>query len=252
MPKPSQTIQARAECPKCSGIGLVRTGPNSSAPCDCQLEKAAQGRLKRAGFPPNFQAILTRAPIDTFKITDDNRAARIAASRYCAEFLPKQTTTGLMFAGPVGTGKTHIAIAIAATLIQTRGIEAAFVDVRELLDRLRSSYDSDSADSQAKILKPILEADLVVIDELGAARPSDWVFETQELLIGQLYNRMTPVIVTTNLANLPAGGQEPSSYQRAARPDTLGDRIGSRMFSRLQQMCTTVVVNGPDWRAKKR
>jgi DNA replication protein DnaC len=125
------------------------------------------------------------------------------------------------------------------------------VDLRELLDRLRSSYDERATENQAQIMRPIFAADLVVIDELGAARPTDWIFETQELLIGGLYNRMVPTVVTTNLPNLAAGAAAASGYERAARPETLGDRIGMRMFSRLQEMCRTVTMNGPDWRSKR-
>ena len=159
----------------------------------------------------------------------------------------------MLLTGSVGTGKTHLAVAALRVLVETRGVEGRFVDVRVLLDRLRSSYNDDAQESQEQILRPILKADLVVIDELGAARPSDWVFETLELLIGGLYNRVVPVIVTTNLPNLAAGATAKANgneYARAARPETLGDRIGARMWSRLQQMCASCEMIGPDWRGR--
>lgn len=248
-PTPSQKLAGLPECPECGGIGLIQTGPHSSRRCSCQLAEAIAGRVRRAGFPPAFNY---GDPLKSYRTTEHNRRAQLAAERYIADFVPGGTPTGLLFAGSVGTGKTHLAIGIARRLIETKGIEVRFVDVRELLDRLRSSYDADSAETPTRIVKPIVEADLIVIDELGAARPTDWVFETQELLIGQLYNRMKPVIVTTNLPNLgPGASAEGSGYARAARPETLGDRIGARMFSRLQQMCSAYSINGPDWRSKQ-
>ena len=195
------------------------------------------------------------ATLANFKTSRTTETAHLMARRFVEEFSPIAVgprVPGLLLTGSVGVGKTHLAAGIIRALVEKLGIEARFVDVRELLDRLRSSYGDDARESHGQILYPILSADLVVIDELGAARPSDWVFETIELLIGGLYNRMAPVVVTTNLANLApganAGGNE---YARAVRQETLGDRIGARMWSRLQQMCISVDMTGPDQRGAR-
>jgi DNA replication protein DnaC len=158
-----------------------------------------------------------------------------------------------MFTGTVGVGKTHLAAGLLRALIEQKGIEGRFVTVPDLLDRLRSSYqDGAGGDSQAQILRSVTCADFVVIDELGAARPTDWVFETIELLIGNLYNCARAVMVTTNLANAGPGSAAQNEYARAARQESLGDRIGARMWSRLQQMCVAIDMSGPDWRANGR
>lgn len=237
-------------CESCGGIGIVRTA-TGSRPCACQVEQEIQIRTKRAGIPAGFAS----CTLENFEICPHTKRAWLAARRYADEFVPgagDRELPGLLLTGTVGVGKTHLAAGVMRSLIRDKGIEGRFVTVPALLDRLRSSYDDNARESQAQILGPILKADLVVIDELGAARPSDWVFETIELLIGNLYNSVRAVIVTTNLPNLAVAGQTDNGYARSARPDTLGDRIGARMWSRLQQMCMAVDMSGPDWRSKNR
>jgi DNA replication protein DnaC len=241
----------KTTCEQCDGLGLVRTA-GGSRPCPgCQETERHRAMIARSRIPAGY----LDARISNFKITPTTQPAAMMARRFVHDFVPgvcDPKQPGLMFTGSVGTGKTHLAVGILRELIETKGIYGRFVDVRQLLDQLRSSYDDDAKESQAQILKPLLTADLVVIDELGAARSSEWVFETIELLIGGLYNRATPVIVTTNLANLGAGqSSSGNEYTRAMRQETLGDRIGARMFSRLQQMCVSVDMTGPDWRGKR-
>jgi DNA replication protein DnaC len=237
-------------CEKCQGIGLVPTA-TGSIECDCQTQARTAARLKRAHIPRGFE----NSSFFNFQKTAETARAIGTAWKFCEEFIPGNCgrIRGLLFSGSVGAGKTHLAVATLRQLIGSKGIDGYFVDVHELLDRLRSSYDTDNSDTQAGILRPIMTADLVVIDELGAERPTDWSFETLELVIGGLYNKTVPVIVTTNLENLGPGASRATStneYQRVMKQDTLGDRIGARMFSRLQQMCLPVEIKGPDWRAK--
>lgn len=240
------------DCAICGGVGLVRTSDKSSAPCACQEEAKARHRIQRAMIPSGFET----ATLESFRPAAHTRQAHLLARRYAEEFLPAnnrvtdKAAPGLLFTGSVGTGKTHLAAGIV-TAIARKGFQPLFVDVRELLDRLRRTYSPDATETQGQVMRPIWAADLVVIDELGAQRPTDWSFETVELLIGGLYNRLIPTIVTTNLPNFGVGGgAEREGYQRAARAESLGDRIGARMWSRLQQMCRPVEMAGPDWRTK--
>jgi DNA replication protein DnaC len=225
-------------------------GERGSRRCECQTAQETAARLKRARIPAAFAG----CTLENFTVRPHTSKALAAARKYFDAFIPgarDRELRGLMLTGTVGVGKTHLAAGLLRSLIEQKGIDGRFVTVPELLDRLRSSYDDNSIESQAQIMKTILGADLVVIDELGAARPSDWVFETIELLIGNLYNSGRPVLVTTNLANLaPGAGGAQNEYARAARQETLGDRIGARMWSRLQQMCIAIDMSGPDWRGK--
>jgi DNA replication protein DnaC len=206
-------------------------------------------RMNRIGIPPQF----AHATLENYIAGPATYPALMTARGYAEEFIPGQTHQGLMFTGPVGTGKTHLAVGILGQLVSTKGIEARMIDMRDLFEQLRSSYDRRDADTQEshrQILRPIFQNDLLLIDELGAAKFSDWVEETIELVIGRCYNEARPLLVTTNLANRPAGAED-NPYVRAARPVNLGDRIGMRMWSRLQQMCRVVQVIGPDWRTRE-
>jgi len=240
------------ECIDCGDTGLLLTidskGNRASRICECQRPKEIGSRLARAGIPANFAA----ASFSTYFVTPATAHAHRAAARYVEEFIPKSTTTGLLFTGSVGTGKTHLAVAITRALIMQKGITVAFVHVGTFLDELRATFESDKGEPRANLWRRIFDADLVVLDELGASKVSDFVFETIEALIGTLYNRSLPTVVTTNFANIGQGASDQAnSYARAARPDTLGDRVGARMFSRLQQMCAPIRIDAPDWRARK-
>jgi len=253
----SENAGAATACPECAGIGLIRkqdaVGNWYSTACPCQLPARIRGEISRAGFPGVFRD----ATLLNFQRTESNDGPRYMANRYLEEFIPGPRGpqgVGLLFHGPVGTGKTHLAVAIARELIETRGISARFFTIADLLARLRATYSkADGSESESEVLKQVFAADLVVIDELGAVRATDWAFEMQELILGWLYNHARPLLVTTNLANLGAGESSKgvSEYARAAAPETLGDRIGARMFSRLQQMCIPVAFTGIDWRRRR-
>jgi len=242
-----------ATCEQCGGIGLVRKQVCErwvSSVCSCQAAAAAAARIRRIQIPAGFE----EATLESFQPSRQTGAALLLARRYVEEFPPaKNRAGGLLFTGSVGGGKTHLAVGIAQALAG-RGFQPLFVHMGSLLEQIKRTFDREAQQSQGQILEPVWKADLVVLDELGAQRPTDWIFEFQELLMGTLYNELRPVIVTSNFPNLAVGGGENggNEYQRATRTETLGDRIGSRMWSRLQQMCRHVDLgNGPDWRTKR-
>ena len=238
-------------CAECGGIGLLReqTGTGFvSRPCGCQAAAGALARLRRAAIPREYE----RATLSNFEQQPHTARAWATAVKFVEEFIPgNRDIVGLLLTGNTGTGKTHLAVGMLRRLIEDKGIDGRFVETRELLDRLRNSYHDNAQETQEQILRPLWAADLVVMDDLGATRPTDWAFETLELVIGGFYNRQVTTIVTTNLPNLPAGGAQGNGYERAARPETLGDRIGARMWSRLQAMCAGIEIKGTDWRVPR-
>jgi len=157
--------------------------------------------------------------------------------------------------GEIGTGKTHLAVGIIKELIRTKGVSCLFYDYRELLKEIQNSYSPSVQATEFGILRPVFDAEVLVIDELGGQTTSEWVWDTVSLIINTRYNDQKPVIITTNFQDLPAapaiGPNESVDQFRAksaARKYTLGDRVGDRMLSRLHEMCRIIKMEGADFR----
>ena len=110
---------------------------------------------------------------------------------------------GLLFYGPHGVGKTHLAIGILKDAIRTKGARGYFFETRDLLRLVRDTYNAKVEERELDVLKPVLEADLLVLDDLGAEKTSEWVQETLGLVINTRYNAQRPTVVTTNLSDYP-------------------------------------------------
>ena len=133
-----------------------------------------------------------------------------------------------------------------------KGVPALFCGYRELLKSITNSYNSSVETTELEILQPVFDAEVLVIDELGASKMSEWVAETVALILNTRYNDKRTTILTTNYPDLPPGESSTGvrSLPGAVREETLGDRIGERMRSRLQEMCVRVEMRGPDYPAR--
>jgi DNA replication protein DnaC len=161
----------------------------------------------------------------------------------------------LLFMGPSGVGKTHLAVAALKELIH-RGHAGLFCDYRELLKEIQASYNPASESTEMKILEPIRAVEILVLDDLGASKPSDWVRDIVGIVLNARYNENRTTIITTNYLDNPASEGETTRLPNgklipATREDSLEQRIGTRMRSRLYEMCRTVEVYAPDFRREK-
>jgi DNA replication protein DnaC len=148
----------------------------------------------------------------------------------------------------MGVGKTHLAVGVLQRLVRERGVKGLFCDYRELLKSIQNSYNPEVKTTELELLQPIFAAEVLVLDDLGAQKPNEWVWDTVALILNTRYNDRQTTIITTNYQGLPAGGGNQTDVERAAREQTLGDRIGDRMLSRLAEMCVRVRMSGKDCR----
>ena len=225
--------------------------------CDCQLRARTQSLLSAARIPRRYEHCeLSDYDADFPGAHPSLAIARMTATRFVDEYDPRDGT-GLLLIGPIGTGKTHLAVGITKELVRKRGISCLFYDYRELLKEIQNSYNSTVQTTELDVLRPVFETDVLVLDELGAVKPTEWVWDTVSLILNSRYNDSRATIITTNLPNLPPGKHrnnlDPRSRQAAEQSNqdkTLGDRIGEPMRSRLHEMCRIINVEGPDFRQK--
>ncbi len=232
------------------------------------LEKASQGRPAEAAVCPLCNGTgwrmnsVERRDRKVEEATRCECARRLAGGRLLeAARIPQRYQhcelsnfehTGLL-TGPIGSGKTHIAVGILKELIAQKNTACVFYDYRELLKEIQNSYNASVQTTEIEVLRPVFAAEVLVLDELGAAKPTEWVWDTVSHILNTRYNDQRTTIITTNYQDLPpAGAESDSRATRAVREETLGDRIGERMRSRLHEMCRVVRVEGEDFRMKYR
>jgi DNA replication protein DnaC len=222
--------------------------------CDCQLRARAQSLVAAARIPRRYE----HCDLSNFHHEGQLRlrAAHTAARRFVQDYPIEKT--GLLFVGNAGVGKTHLAVGIAKSLILEKGIECVFYDYAELLKQIQESYNSAVQATELSLLRPVFETEVLVLDDLGSVRPTEWRWDTIRLIVNTRYNEGRTTIITTNFADKPAAGSaDPDAPRKseafeiakaAARKETLGDRIGEPMRSRLHEMCKIVKIEGSDYR----
>ncbi len=225
-------------CPACKGFGVLETLEGRAVICRCRAAGLAEARLKAAEIPQRY----LNCKVENFDLkrpgaSQSHMRASLIARKFIEEW--KTRDRGLMFVGPVGVGKTHLSVAILKTLIEDCGVRGIFCDFSDLLERIKATFSRTNPDNADDVLAPYRDAELLVLDELGALRPTDWVRDVLYGLINTRYNRQRLTIVTSNYSDAPVRQGE----------EKLEDRIGTMVRSRLYEMCDLVVLDGLDYRA---
>jgi DNA replication protein DnaC len=222
------------DCPRCSGSGweLSQDG-NTVHRCACLNAARADRLLVEARIPKRYE----HCDLDSYL---PQHASQKTAKVFVQHFLDKypQIDVGLIFLGTCGVGKTHLAVSLLKQIIREKGDGGLFYDFRDLLREIQASWNSISQTSELDILRPVLDAKILILDELGANKPTDWVRDTIAHIINYRYNDKKLTIFTSNFLDTPTKAGE----------ETLTDRIGTRLRSRLYEMCKEVEIQGVDFR----
>ncbi len=244
-------MSEQAVCGKCQGTGWLLEGAGGSPVarrCECYGERWKQSLVDQANIPQRYQ----NCTLENFEIHEDNHSHQDALklSRQFVKNYPGQNV-GLLFIGPCGVGKTHLAVAIIQELIRTKDAACIFYDFRDLIREIQSTFTPDSTLSESDVLTPVFRSDVLVLDELGAKRTTAWVEETVFYIINHRYNHKKLTLFTTNYPDTDEEEDKRDSFYKKS-DDTLIDRVGVRLRSRIYEMCKVVEMAGDDYRKKRK
>jgi DNA replication protein DnaC len=248
-------------CDKCDGEGRIfrenEKGIAYLMDCECTLLKKRIRVLEEAGIPGKF------VDADFVSYEKHHRSQGIAkrvAEDFVEDFLKtkKDFSRGLILMGAPGLGKTHLAVAIIKALALVEGIDCRFVDFFQLLADIRHGYSEDMSDQA--FIKPYLDARVLVIDELAKGRNTEWELTVLDQLISNRYNSADKVtIFTTNYSSEKPIVEKKENdkkdslienYADTYMRESLQEKIGTRIYSRLAEMCKFVMIQGQDLRQK--
>ncbi|MCY7374845.1 MAG: ATP-binding protein [Pyrinomonadaceae bacterium] len=219
-------------CPLCYGSGMEIVKGKGARPCGCRKQKSHSNLIEKTKIPKRYE----NCHFHSYRVLNPSQDRAFRYSSKLAMDYPA-VERGLLLMGTVGVGKTHLAVSILKGLTE-RGFTCLFYEFGALLKGIQDSYNTVSQTSELKVLQPIFDAEVLVLDEVGASKPTEWVRDTMAHIINTRYNDKKLTIFTTNYLD----------ERRSERDETLEDRIGVRLRSRLFEMCKTVSIGGEDFR----
>lgn len=222
------------ECPKCYGTGMELIPGKGARICSCRKIESQHGKFESVRLPKRYDGF----HFGNYKPQNASQTIALKSAMNFAMEYPA-VDRGLLLMGSVGVGKTHLAVSILKGLTE-RGFSCLFYEFSSLLKEIQDSYNPHTHASELSVLAPVLNTEILVLDELGASKPTDWVRDTLAHVINTRYNEKKFTVFTTNYLDMRPNDRE----------ETLEDRVGVRVRSRLYEMCRTVSMEGKDYRRK--
>jgi DNA replication protein DnaC len=237
-------------CARCGGTGfeiVARDEREFAQPCACRRSASARPGdvLAACRIPPRYE----HCTLATFEPGNASLTAALhKVLNYCAgyPFLGTDEGLGLLFTGDNGVGKTHLAVAALRELVTGKGARGRFWDFHELIREIKSSYDEQTRTSELQVLAPVVEADVLLLDDLGAWKLTDWMLDTLFFILNSRYMAKRATLITTNFPDAPPEAVARDGTLR--RKEYLVERVGARLRSRLVEMCVVVKMHGDDHR----
>lgn len=239
-------------CPRCgeTGFTLVPSGSSTVAqPCTCRHLDERIAVFNQIGIPP----AVARASFESFKgWSPDHARAKTVAEDFARKLRRDAPTKGFLLYGRPGAGKTHLLVATLRWLALEKGVSGRYVEFMLLLSDIRAGFSENR--SHMEILKPLLHVPVLAIDELGKERGTEWERSMLDELISRRFNSGLATLFATNYfldeRESPVSEQpgrvvrtRTPEFQRDAEQMTLGRRVGDRIYSRLNEMCTFVKLD---------
>ena len=217
----------------CDGSGLVvDEATNTAYDCRCraQLIARAKARNLSAVIPRRYRDVAFERP----PVIDMDRDV-VRTTRDFADSIHEQLEAGrgLWFMGPVGTGKTTLAMLVSKAALET-GRSVAIYSLPRLLNEIRDTHRAER--SHIDLLDRLTAVDLLHIDDVGAERKNEWVLEELYSIVNSRYEEQRSIVITTNIDD----------------HDALCEQIGARTVSRLTEMCQEMLLAGEDRRFEAR
>jgi DNA replication protein DnaC len=237
-------------CTRCGGTGTLTVEENGVARtgrCRCMKLEDRIRLFNNAGIP----AFHSRSSFESFEpIGNAAIFARQACQSWCTQFGEGKEKRGLVLSGKVGRGKTHLLVGVFKELVFRYGMAGRFVEFSRLLSTLKEGYGKGNDGSL--LLADLVSAPVLAIDELGKGRLTDWEQSIIDEVVSRRYNAGKPILGTTNFSwAAPTGNPVANHADPKHEGQSLGDRVGGRVFSRLQELCFTYPMTGEDYRSKR-
>ena len=249
-------------CERCRGTGfeiVEKDGREFAAKCGCRKgtgsADSGDALLRACRIPPRYEhcALTSADPaphhLRPFELHNQSLVSALErVTSYCSGYphLGHDEGLGLLFTGMSGVGKTHLAVAALKELVTTKGASGQFWDFHELIREIRNSYDPETKTTELDVLEPVVSCDILLLDDLGAWKMTDWMLDTLFFILNSRYLAKRATLITTNFpdASAEAAAKDTSNQRR----EYLVERIGAPLRSRLMEMCLVIPMTGNDYR----